>query len=387
MNRFLTFADYQSQIQLEDLQQIVLTPGITQPGDAFTLEAQQVLFNMEMVAQEEISSYIRNRYIVDQIFSATQHFNINTTYYGKNLIQYSETEYDPAIAYAVNDRFSYKDFIYKVLVPGPYLSPLISDPSVSTDFTLICQNNQYYYANLPIAEYNKTVNYKQGDLVWFLNNIYVALQNVTGITPGDTQNLEARYGIPSVYSNFIGNTTMVNPAGDPSPTLQKTIWQLYPLPLPGIPVYNNTFSYNIGDRFQYSNNTYQTLIPGTNIGIADPSTSPLNFRNVTGSTYSFSGIMPENTTYWTLGDNRNPLIKMYLIDILLYHVHSRINPRNIPELRAIRYDGNNSFQSGGAIGWLKKIEKGLVSLDAPEIVLTQGGDIRFGSSPKKNNYF
>jgi hypothetical protein len=341
--RFLTFTDYYSQIQLEDLQQIVLTPGVTPAGSNFTLEAEQVLINMEMTAQEEISSYIRNRYIVDQIFAKTQQFSTSTTYFAKNLVVYSEPAYDPAIAYMVGQRFSYLDNIYSVLVPGPYLSPLISDPSQDANFAFVVQNAQFFYANLPIPEYNKTTNYNQGDLVWFADNAYVAKQNVSGVTPGDTQNLEARYGIPSVYSNFMGNTTMNNSLNqDPSPSVNTNYWALYS-------------------------------------GVVTP--------QFTGPTYSFSNKLPDNTLYWTPGDNRNPLVKMYMIDILLYHVHSRINPRNIPELRAIRYDGNNSFQTGGAIGWLKNIEKGKVNLNAPEIVLTQGGDIRFGSYPKKNNYF
>lgn len=52
------------------------------------------------------------------------------------------------------------------------------------------------------------------------------------------------------------------------------------------------------------------------------------------------------------GGDRNPLLVMYAVDILLYHIHSRINPRQIPELRFVRYEA--------AINWLKSVSKGLI---------------------------
>ena len=54
---------------------------------------------------------------------------------------------------------------------------------------------------------------------------------------------------------------------------------------------------------------------------------------------------------------RNPIILMYLIDIVLYHLHSNISPRNIPELRGIRYEA--------AIDWLKMVASGKINPDLP----------------------
>jgi hypothetical protein len=108
--------------------------------------------------------------------------------------------------------------------------------------------------------------------------------------------------------------------------------------------------------------------------------------NFTGTTYYFSDKLPTDTSYWAKGDNRNPQIKMYVIDIMLYHLCSRINPRNIPELRSIRYDGNTEKQIGGAIGWLKSVEAGKVNLNVPQIVPSGAVSILWGSLPKKNNF-
>lgn len=57
------------------------------------------------------------------------------------------------------------------------------------------------------------------------------------------------------------------------------------------------------------------------------------------------------------GTARHPLVLLYLIDIVLYHIHSRINPINIPDIRQVRYDN--------AIDWLKKVAKGEISPDLP----------------------
>jgi phage gp36-like protein len=61
----------------------------------------------------------------------------------------------------------------------------------------------------------------------------------------------------------------------------------------------------------------------------------------------------------TTGTDRNALLVMYAVDMLLYHLHSRINPNQIPDLRIERY--NN------AIEWLKAVAKGMLSPALPAI--------------------
>lgn len=59
-----------------------------------------------------------------------------------------------------------------------------------------------------------------------------------------------------------------------------------------------------------------------------------------------------------VGNDRNGLIVMYMVDIALYHLHSNISPENIPELRYTRYNA--------AIDWLKAVAKGNLSPNLPE---------------------
>jgi hypothetical protein len=140
------------------------------------------------------------------------------------------------------------------------------------------------------------------------------------------------------------------------------------------PEYSALVTYAIGDEIFYKDKTYTCVKACINIL---PTVS--EFWG-TGTSYSVTGFYPENTTYYTQGDNRNQLIVMRLIDITLYHLHSRINPRNIPDLRKDRYDGNRDAQTLGAIGWLKQVAAGKINADLPNIVPEQGLAMRYGTS-------
>jgi hypothetical protein len=138
--------------------------------------------------------------------------------------------------------------------------------------------------------------------------------------------------------------------------------------------YSNTTSYIVGDVVYYNNIEYTCLLNCK--GILPTETQ---FWSV-GSAYTLTATYPDDDTKWTQGDNRNQQIVMYLLDITLYHLHSRINPRNIPDLRKERYDGNNATQNGGAIAWLKRVASGDLTADLPSILPQQGVSIRWGNS-------
>lgn len=57
------------------------------------------------------------------------------------------------------------------------------------------------------------------------------------------------------------------------------------------------------------------------------------------------------------GAARNPLIITYMVDIVLYQLHSRIPGKLIPEIRADRYNA--------AIMWLDKVAEGKLNPDLP----------------------
>jgi len=63
----------------------------------------------------------------------------------------------------------------------------------------------------------------------------------------------------------------------------------------------------------------------------------------------------------TTGTDRNALLVMYAVDMLLYHLHSRINPSQIPDLRMQRYEN--------AIEWLMAVAKGTLSPALPLLTI------------------
>lgn len=149
--------------------------------------------------------------------------------------------------------------------------------------------------------------------------------------------------------------------------------QLYYVTLP----YNQfdySVTYEIGDNVWFKDKTYTCAQRCKNI---DPTNTA--FWGA-GTSFSVTGVYPDDDIKWTLGDNRNQQIVLFLIDITLYHLHSRINPRNIPDLRKERYNGNSPTDSGGAIGWLKSVAHGNVNADLPELAPSQGLSMRYGNS-------
>jgi phage gp36-like protein len=74
------------------------------------------------------------------------------------------------------------------------------------------------------------------------------------------------------------------------------------------------------------------------------------------------------------GSDRNAQLVMYCVDILLYHLHSNITPRNVPEIRKQRYDA--------AIHWLKMVASDKLNPDLPEMEGQTSGDFKLGSNTK-----
>jgi hypothetical protein len=175
----------------------------------------------------------------------------------------------------------------------------------------------------------------------------------------------------NIYKSIAGSTAHAFNASEW--TLKAADKSLFYVKLPE-DEYVNTTSYVVGDKVYYNNIEYTCLLNCK--GILPTETG---FWSV-GSAYTLTATYPDDNTKWSEGDNRNQQIVMYLLDITLYHLHSRINPRNIPDLRKERYDGNNATQNGGAIAWLKRVASGDITADLPQILPQQGVSIRWGNS-------
>lgn len=120
----------------------------------------------------------------------------------------------------------------------------------------------------------------------------------------------------------------------------------------------------LGHRYDIDFDLRGLNLSADGLGI-DASVNDRFYQTTTGLHYicisDATGQDLTNTAYFTQSDSRNNIVKMRFIDMLLYHLHSHITPQNIPTIRQQRYDGDDSKQAGGAIGWLKMLQKGDVT--------------------------
>lgn len=88
------------------------------------------------------------------------------------------------------------------------------------------------------------------------------------------------------------------------------------------------------------------------------------------------------TVFSTTGTGRHRAIVMYALDITLYHLHSRVTPRNVSKLREDRYMR--------ALEWLDKVVTGELSPNLP-VKTDPDGDVdnrlKWGSNEKPHLRF
>lgn len=76
-----------------------------------------------------------------------------------------------------------------------------------------------------------------------------------------------------------------------------------------------------------------------------------------------AGTLLTNTEYFTPADDRNQVVVELVVNIIIYHLARRLNPRQIPEQRQIDFDRT--------IDDLKDIQRGRIQLEIAERTLTE----------------
>jgi len=187
-----------------------------------------------------------------------------------------------------------------------------------------------------------------------------------------------------LYNGYVYYCTYTTSIGNFDPNKWVNVgrqYQIYYLALPaGYTYFDYYTQYKTNDLVFYNNKQY--TVKQNTIGVFPTDSTVLFGVGVDyimqDSIYLGGGNL---NTAWVAGDNRNQQMVNYLIDIVLYHLHSRISPRNIPELRVKRYDD--------AIAWLKQCAKGeYITGGLALLQPKQGNRIRYGASVTKqyNNY-
>jgi phage gp36-like protein len=231
-----------------------------------------------------------------------------------------------------------------------YLSQryIISETFRDTD---VYSNSTTYKAK-NLVEYTETAwsnatAYLIGNRVSYSGKIYQALTNNTNKQP-DTNLSDWSYVVDDQLLFYV--------------TLPNNEW-------------NYKTKYSAGSIVWYKDSVYTAVVENENVA---PDSSLATWG--AGTPYSvLAGTKPTDVSKWTKGDNRNQQIVLYMVDVTLYHLHSRINPRNIPQLRGLRYEE--------AIKWLKMVASGDITADLKEINPEQGVSIRYGSQTKNVNFY
>jgi hypothetical protein len=142
------------------------------------------------------------------------------------------------------------------------------------------------------------------------------------------------------------------------------------------PDWNYYEEYTVGSVVFFKDKNYTAL--ANNTGLQPDATASAWGA---GTAYSVAGsVLPTDTTKYIPGDNRNQQILGAIIDIVLYHLHARIAPHNIP---AIRYDRYKDV-----LEWLKNCARGDdYTLAVTKIQPNVGMRNVYGSSQTKSNNF
>ena len=130
-------------------------------------------------------------------------------------------------------------------------------------------------------------------------------------------------------------------------------------------------SYVIGDiKCNGDGYVYTCISDNTNVEL----TNATYWTPMTNVTYT-------NTTYWQNIDNRYPLFIEIAMDLALYNLYARINPRNIPTLRVER--------NREALDLLDAWASGTDTAEVLEFKNydQEGYSIRYGSSTTKSDNF
>lgn len=219
---------------------------------------------------------------------------------------------------------------------------------------------------LDAAAYLATATYTLHALTLYQNNVYIC---TTAITTPETFNPAHWQLLGAQYDLFFGT---------------------YPKPL-----FDYQAIYVVGDQVFWKDKVYTckvaTIAPSQSIQYRQIQNVPL--PNVfpddpvngaiywgAGTPYDIAaGTLPTNTAKWTAGDNRTQSVLMIVIDITLFHLHSRISPRNIPDLRKDRYTN--------AIQMLQAFARGEMTAKLPVIQPKSGQRIRYGGNIKNVNSY
>jgi len=318
-------------------------------------------------------------------------------------VQLSAPFYNAYNSYVKNDLTEINNNVY--ICTAPTTGGTWS--ATSTSFELLGAKNQLFKVDLPAERFNYNTYYTTNDRVFWENKVYSAQTNNINKFPNSEDGFRV-WGAGETYvvpSNTVLRTTDVNEIKATGATLSlqtgSTIVSGDTLNISFNSIDFGTYTcvsdtgftnadeaILIGNMFNLNTSGYSctvsaetlTFIPPAGLGSTINGQSFTTTGTITGvTTTAWSGGTDYIPKYYSAGDARCQQIISMMIDITLYHIHSRIAPRNIPDLRVKRYDDS--------IKWLKMCAHGDLTPNLLPKTPRQGGKIRINSNAKKNNTY
>jgi len=187
--------------------------------------------------------------------------------------------------------------------------------------------------------------------------------------------LRTRFDVASMFPNVITWTnTRINTAGE-LVFLTAPDWahQLY----------------EVGETVTFDNEKVYRCILNTTASGSSQDPTNATYWELIGSNDTLYLTAVTNTaeklndvSFFTVNDPRDALLVRLMVDLMLYEIHSRINPRMIPELRIQRRDDVIKYLSSVADP-RKNIDPGFPLIDFGD---DRGVDISFGATTNDNIY-
>ncbi len=79
------------------------------------------------------------------------------------------------------------------------------------------------------------------------------------------------------------------------------------------------------------------------------------------------------------GDARNRLLVLKVVDVALYNIYARLNPKQVPDLRLKRYDD--------AMTWFSDVNEAKINPDFTKPEDGTKNHVQYGSNKKREHYF
>lgn len=186
---YIRLVDYYKTIQSSQIDQ--LTGGVN-----------TVRLAAELVAQEEITSHLTQKYDIASEFSDTLTWDPLVAYVAKKRVQLTASAYSATSIYALKSLVLQGGNIYICIT-----AILMPEPFTANKWTLLGAQYDLFYVTLPKPEFNFETVYSVGDQVFWKNKTYTCLIGSVIYTHGqalqfyDTANIPASNVAPDNASS------------------------------------------------------------------------------------------------------------------------------------------------------------------------------------------